>query len=1535
MPDAEDEAEITSDNRNGSENSDTERPAETKEEGAGSGISESDDTLTDPEISQDASPGTEDRPESPGEGPQAIQNQNPPVSDTDGASAEQMQDSEDGKATPTVDIRYAFRDGTALPGDRKQNKCAYYSGDIQVRISLYNVPDSEFAGYRAAVISADGVEEYRSFVNSEMVLNLTKDGKYRISVCSTYHYGESCVFAEEDPSGAACGVQRRALPAGSAWETEWTLVRDTEAPKVSAQVRSGGTGQLLCEIGRHEQKEAETLIFGEREADVQIRTEDDLSPVRITGVLADSDGSEKKIQSGEFIKAENAVAAMHLTGAQTFRIKKMEAEDLAGNRAVFENSEKEICLDPDVPVLDMPDLNAAADGMTEDGRPLFADTAEFAFTVRDAPSDFFSGNFSADSGEMMSDSQNDPPGCSGLQNVSWSLQDYQTGEVKGSSELYRYQAGTRPVFSVSDALSFGADCESDTLELMLVAEDRAGNRMQKSFRFAIDGSLPEIRIELGGVRDPEDGRRYCRADNCDITVFFSAKHRIDLNRLSCAVQIDGEEIGRATKEDLSDDRKEAAVHLSAAKLAGKEGLLQDGTHTVTALVKNAAGRESSADEAFVLDTVCPVFTVQVEAPEAARQTLCAQGNRYYFNAAYRLQVCVTDDNLSKNKMFVRRGSVTRGQYDSSTVRVSTFPTVISISGEADKNELCFADTESADGVYRYMISGTDRAGNPAVCAGGSDGVPIERPEDKTSYQTPHIVVDTVAPKGIFTVSDGNRAYYRMDSDGQVSLSQPFRRETVAYPRAQTDTSAEHSPVSGRVRLVYTAGGTSEQQETELPASADYTYGWNASGKLSGRQVFHLSKWIMTDLAGNQTICGESDCIRLDTERPAIDRFAPTVHIAAVGAGGRKMFRGDIPIAVSVSDPDTGISGSGLDTVTLDVYVDGRKISSDARKYALIRQNRDIHGEPSCSFQIILDAATHNSNDIEVVVTSSDLAGNSVSSSLQLGIDITAPKIRMIHNDNTCRNGRYFNQSRMGQIVVQERNFDPSLIQIKTGTQAQIGKWVRQRGKRANGDDDIWTAPVEFVQEGEYFLEIAGGDAVGNRAESVQYEGTAARNFVIDCTAPVLRLSFDSTEPKNSRFYRHARTAVLQVEDNYFGGEATVHMLCGNRERSGAVQFRANRAEIVFDEEGSCALSARVMDLAGNVSNPVTASEFVIDRTPPEIRISGVKDSESGRTPFYIRTQVRDRFPDLHQIQMKLYRVSERKGGKAAMVWQASGNQSGTDDAGGRTYSPDSETVCMEAMPVVRDGHYRLILTGTDLAGNCVSRTICFTENHSGTSFQFCQKELDGGCTSERFAPAFILTDLDAVTVLSVRLNGRETGWEKKDNRVVLETLPDRDGLYVIDMDTVNRAGCRSSMKPVEVRLDRKAPVILIEGLQRGRKYYTQPVEVTAVRDMPQDRWTLVRADGKEVSPGVYGSDTEHTVHLYFDTGGKHSVTVRAEDAAGNRAEKTVSFVIINNPAARWIGNRPVFYLTLIGGTAALLGLLFLIAGKRKKQPLQK
>ena len=125
----------------------------------------------------------------------------------------------------------------------------------------------------------------------------------------------------------------------------------------------------------------------------------------------------------------------------------------------------------------------------------------------------------------------------------------------------------------------------------------------------------------------------------------------------------------------------------------------------------------------------------------------------------------------------------------------------------------------------------------------------------------------------------------------------------------------------------------------------------------------------------------------------------------------------MPLSITVSDPDAERSSSGLADVTYEMYVNESLVSADtiALHSANPKQHTENYTDPGLTFSanwpVNVAAASHNYNNLRVLVTATDNAGFKSTGEYRFGIDVTPPTISVTYDNNDVRNEKYFNADR--------------------------------------------------------------------------------------------------------------------------------------------------------------------------------------------------------------------------------------------------------------------------------------------------------------------------------------------------------------------------------------------------------------------------------------------------------------------------------------------------------------------------------------------
>ena len=768
-----------------------------------------------------------------------------------------------------------------------------------------------------------------------------------------------------------------------------------------------------------------------------------------------------------------------------------------------------------------------------------------------------------------------------------------------------------------------------------------------------DEDPPEILIQMQEeIAKNEDGQIYCRADNAGIRVSMKDDREGDTGIVSyCIVVADpaGKEI-RIENTPEGTIKQEMAIEIGTEKTTG----LSDGLIEVTAEAEDSEGNRGECEFSFILDTVSPILEAEISAPLGNPAGIDERGGIVYFGSdpeqyaggvpAITASMRVTDQNIDPSNLELRRAyaAVPEGQcceqvwpaWTSAVREECEVKAAEGSSGEVLLQLRRFpGSAETPDGVYRFGITGRDKAGNPIVLKNAESGLICEDAV-KGTFVTGRIAVDTKAPSGELRIeNEDGGTYLRMTTDGKAwtmdrDSFKPYRKEDSA---AVVYRSADISPVSVSCELLTTAG----EENDAPPDGQNYQPGCRGRIMVRGGQVFRIEELRLRDRAGNETAALQRTAdVYLDITDPAVDTETPGAVVRAVPqitarmADGRPLYDGPVTLEVFAEDPEREHGGSGLAEVRCEVTRDGETVmekvlfrGEDGTAWEETAGEADeteqtpvykFHGEI-----LIPSGGEWDSNDIEVTAVAYDNAGNSSDPGdggiRRLGIDTAGPEVKVSFDNNEVKNGRYFDRARTAAVDVRERNFDVEKLQVNAPG-AVIGEWKNG----PSGDPETWTLELQFPMDGAYSLDVTGSDALGNAA-SVSYTGEAPQAFTIDRTPPLIEVSWDNTDARNGRYYNAARLAKVRVTDLSFD-DSYVKILPFARYFRKVSEVRDDRAaglipvyeaEIPFTEDGKWALSCLCMDLAGNTAVPLFEETFIIDRTAPKLYFDSSTVREMG------------------------------------------------------------------------------------------------------------------------------------------------------------------------------------------------------------------------------------------------------------------------------------------------------------------------------------
>lgn len=1010
--------------------------------------------------------------------------------------------------------------------------------------------------------------------------------------------------------------------------------------------------------------------------------------------------------------------------------------------------------------------------------------------------------------------------------------------------------------------------------------------------------------------------------------------------------------------------------------------------TVTYEDGKTAAYESNYQK--VLDTVAPIFSLALDDPK--NTSVSVDGDRAYYNTDLQATFTVKDANLDDGKINTLTNSKLGFDFNYDEADVSWQSSSLQHNAaEPVLNIIQSTLTAADDGVHRFQIEGEDRAGNALVQAkdeAAKTGFRATLSQGEGKFWTNVKVHDTVAPKLNVAFSDSETFYQSLlanDGEGSyymVSINKPYRSTSSVSGLLTKD---DCSPA----KVTYQVESTTKDQ-----ALTKDGYDHSALNmKMEGAQIFYLSKLEISDRAGNSSVMpGATSKIYMDVEVPETDDLVPNVSVVALttdavrGQAGTDLYKSDVTVRATVTDPGEGINASGLYQVYYKVLVNGEDWTDKvavSSKGSMVQPGLLVYGtsgegvsitppaNETISCQDVIDftfnANTFNYNDVKVFVWAQDNAGNLLEESLgaryQFGIDITAPTIRVTYDNNDVQNEKYFKNDRTATIVITERNFDPNNTTISTQNEASIGGWSYEAGSMANGDDDTWTCQVTYSQDGDYTFDVSTTDLVGHKNGDVDYAGSAApKEFTVDKTAPVIQIDFDNNDVRNGKYYNAVRTATVQILEHNFSTEGVTLTTTANIQEGSVTAPAAggwssggdmNTAQVPFTADGNYTMDVAFVDLAGNEAEPKSVEEFVVDTTAPELEISGVEDrmAYNGDVAPVITYHDINYDPQSAGVTIQGYKNSDGT------------NLSGvhTEDAFGGSF------VCDNIEPVKEnDDVYTARGVVTDMAGNETEVSVMFSVNRFGSTYFFAddtQALLDNYYTNQ--PQALHVTEINVDGLASRRvttsLNGDLKNLQEGTDYTVTESVPgwhqfdytvnaanfETEGIYDVTFYSEDEAGNTSSNRavkendaqtsdlPVSFVVDMTAPVNVITGVDNNEQY------------VATERTIMVNYDDniglRDLT--IYVNDqavAEYTADQLQAAGGAveylakaanqwQQLTVVSTDMAGNVSEQSmVRYLLTDNLFVQYFNNKPLFYGSLVA-VAALVVLTVVFVNKKKNK----
>ena len=805
-------------------------------------------------------------------------------------------------------------------------------------------------------------------------------------------------------------------------------------------------------------------------------------------------------------------------------------------------------------------------------------------------------------------------------------------------------------------------------------------------------------------------------------------------------------------------------------------LSEDGKYVVHLHTTDFSGRTASASNILVVD----------KTPPKIRLTLSNDGlaNEKYFREVRKGQIEIEDAHLDFSSLQVDFSVKDKAGNPVSTARnyAAYLKNPESWTQEGNKYTCLVEFTE--DGIYHLGLKVKDLAGN--------ENAPIEVGDTKAAFD---FVVDRKAPTGALKIGDWDRS-----KDGtlwnklldKISFGRYSNKKQVVRLQAEDNLSGV-----GMVEVLRTR---EKMSLADLQASASFKNVTSEvkdgywSKEISPNETF-ITYVHLKDMAGNQYYLS-SDGVILDQQNPEIHITLPKEEEK------NGLYKKDVGVGISVTEPSPGNSYAGLKDVTYTVYRDGIETQAGSLYHFSKEepQLNDLKKSYDDAHALTILAKDNNSNDVLLKIKAVDNAGNQTVKEERLSIDITKPRVTLSFDNNRVENEFYFKENRTALITVEERNFsqDSFKILITDPAEGKNGRLLEVerdsfRKVSGSGDSTRWESRIYFNKDGDYQLSITGEDLAGNAMEDLAYaEGTrAALDFTVDKTAPVLSISYDNNTANHEFYYKEGRRAEISIEEKNFRSDLVDYSVLkdGGREGHGSalssfsggegrgVSELHHQASISYEEDGDYQFNIRVKDLAGNEALAYPEDHFVIDRTAPSLTISDILNESANKGEVSPKISYGDRYLDQDALSLKLigevhgeHELSSQQGGsisiartdalnlpmqksmeetespkqkeeeKEGIVYQSSaGGEEGNLSFQNFPEEPDTDDV------------YRLSAKIVDMAGNETTEELWFSVNRFGSTYLLSDraKALQG--TYQKEGEEILISEINADEVLSSAL----------------------------------------------------------------------------------------------------------------------------------------------------------------------------------------
>ncbi len=632
---------------------------------------------------------------------------------------------------------------------------------------------------------------------------------------------------------------------------------------------------------------------------------------------------------------------------------------------------------------------------------------------------------------------------------------------------------------------------------------------------------------------------------------------------------------------------------------------------------------------------------------------------------------------------------------------------------------------------------------------------------------------------------------------------------------------------------------------------------------------------------------------------------------------------NVTISYLVSDIDEVRDSSGLSSI--DVEVNGKIINELC--YNLSKSKND---KIDVKFNTDILQSEDNGR-IAIKIIAKDNAGNMSQIERVIYRDLDAPVLEAEYDnynaDNTFTD--FYKENRVLTLKINEMNFDSELINVVVRKNGILDR-LRLQWQLVSGNSGsinaVYQTKMIFNEDADYEVFVDGKDMMDfniNRSYSDK--------FVLDKTKPTINISYDNNNAKNNNYFNQPRIATITIDEHNF--DSSRINIIGTAVDDGIIKSfpvvsnwtknnDKNIAIIKYDQDALYSFDIEYIDKAGNKMDDYNKEEFYIDKTAPELIISGVEANSANSGEVIPTVFAKDTNYDINELSINL--IGDHRGA--------------VEIDGTRSSQLNGEVFVFNDMKHDKenDDVYTIQAFLNDKAGNKSETNIMYSINRFGSTYVFSDtlsKIINKHYNKKGQNIIFDELNVNQLVESSVKLsiNGqikelkegidytfiqnRESAWYRYTYNLK-SSLFEKDGVYRIITTSKDTAGnineniFEEKKAGINFVIDKTAPTIAVHNLKSNAIYNEtiKKVELSIEDNLMLDKIEVLLND-KAIN--VEKIDDSNLIISIPEDNSVQNLKIIASDKTGNKSIKEINdFTISSNFFVRWYLNKPLFFGSL-------------------------